>query len=445
MKHLYPCLSAKKFFVCVKGATLAVAALLAGFYSFSQTSIPELVFKNSTILSGTAGSDGAVYKFANVATGIDAQVKINGRSSTNVVLNDIDISNTGYDNAFQPLVNYINGGSLSANTVTDWYLEFQVSFVQAGTSTPTTVSGFDVTGLDDDGNTALHEYLSFYNLTTYTLENPTDITVSNIMSGSTIVGKRFDGSTTEFDGIDVTATEAMVTNHYTSISTFTVRVGGKAKGPINISNNGRQYSMWFKSFTYNNPVIKTLPVSLLSFNAALDNSSKVTLDWVTTAEINASHFVVQRSTDGNDFDDEAVIFTDDQNSYVKKQYDYADNISSVNSSLVYYRLKMVDKDGKFMYSEVAVIRLANQQGQMTMLTYPNPAVNQVRVTIPSDWQNKTIAYSIYNLNGSLIKQKVDSNAGQTETFNIADLPLGLYIIKAANGNETSAQKFLKIL
>ena len=436
MTHFYP-------HKLVQHAALTIAVIFMGFNSFSQTSAPELVFKNSTVLSGTAGNDGAIYKFANVTTGVDAQVKINGRSSTNVILNDIDINTTGYDNAFQPLVNYINGGSLSANTVTDWYMEFQVSFFKSGTTTPVAVSSFNATGLDNDGNTDLHEYLSFYGLNNYTLENPTDITVSNITSGSTIVGKRFDGATVEFSGIDVTATQVMVTTSYVSTSSFALRVGGKAKGPISILNDGRQYSLWFKGFTYSNPVITTLPIDLVSFNAQLSGSSMVMLDWATSAETNASHFVVQRSVDGSNFTDQAIVFTEEGNSNTDRQYSYADNISSVNSSLVYYRLKMVDKDDKYKYSAVVIVRIGTEE-QVALLAYPNPAVNQVSVTIPNDWQNKTIAYSIYNLNGILVKQKVSSNAGQTETFNIADQPAGLYIIKVANGNNTAVKQIIKV-
>ena len=135
MKPFYPSPGVKAFFTSIKQATLTVAILSVGLSSFSQISIPELVFKNPKLQSGSTGQNGAIYIFEKVAKGIDALVKINGRSSNNVVLTDIDITSTGYGNAFQPLVNYTGGGNLGSNMVTDWYLEFQVSFVQAGTST----------------------------------------------------------------------------------------------------------------------------------------------------------------------------------------------------------------------------------------------------------------------------------------------------------------------
>lgn len=441
MKPLYPSPERKTLFTLTKPAIIMIAFVLSVQSSFSQTLIPELVFKNAVLESGSDRQDGAIYRFPNVATGIDALVKINGRSSTNVVLNDLDMSYTGYENAFQPLVDYKNGNHLGSHVVTDWYIEFQISFVHNSTSDAVSVSGFNVTGLDNDGSTNLREYLSFYNLNTYTLENPTGLAASSIMSGSTVVGKRFDGCTTEYDGIDITATKAMVTNQYVSTSSFAVRVGGKATGPINISNNGRQHSLWFKKFTYSNPVVQTLPITLADFTARLNNKN-VLLNWATDMENNASHFTIERSVDGKSFDDAAIVFAEG-NSSVRREYSFKDDVSKINSKLVYYRLKMVDMDARYKYSEVVLVRMAGEESQTNVLVFPNPAVNELRISIPYEWQNKTVSYTIYNSGGTMVKQKVNSSAGQTETMHVADLPPGIYLIKTNNGSQTAVQKFIK--
>ena len=80
------------------------------------------------------------------------------------------------------------------------------------------------------------------------------------------------------------------------------------------------FSIWFKSISYTNPVKSSLPVSLYSFTAQLDDN-KVNLNWITALEINTSHFVIQRSTDGKSFDDDATVLSGG-NSSVKKQYNY---------------------------------------------------------------------------------------------------------------------------
>jgi Secretion system C-terminal sorting domain len=426
-----------------KQVMLLTIMLTVSFFSFAQSTVPHLSFRNPVLVSGTDKAVGAMYRFSNVTTGVDALLKINGTSSSDVVLNDLDITTTGYDSAFQPLINLNNSDKIKNGVKTDWYMEFQISFVAAGTSTPTIVSAFNSTIIDDDGNSTYHEYVSMYGLNTYTLENPTSITVSNIVSGSTILGKRFDGATTEFSGIDVTATQAMATTSYVNTNTFTVRAGGSAVGPFSIDNNGRQYSLWFKSFTYSAPVVSTLPVTLTSFTAQLNNATKVGLNWSTTSEVNASHFTVQRSIDAVNFNDIAMVMTQEGNSAALRNYSYPDNISSVNADIIYYRLKMVDMDGAFSYSSIEVIRVEKEANDK-VITYPNPATSELRITIPDSWQNKAVIYSIYNMNGSLVKAKINSNAGQTETLNVSDLSTGTYVVKTASGDNVSTQKFIKI-
>lgn len=68
----------------------------------SNQIIPELIFKNPVLIEGTAGQDGAVYNFSNVAAGMDANVKIIRRSGPSVVLTNIDVSDLGWTKAFQP-------------------------------------------------------------------------------------------------------------------------------------------------------------------------------------------------------------------------------------------------------------------------------------------------------------------------------------------------------
>jgi hypothetical protein len=322
-------------------------------------------------------------------------------------------------------------------------MEFQISFVTAGTSLPTIVAAFNSTIIDNDGNSVYHEYVSLYGLNTYTLENPTSITVSNILTGALVVGKRFDGATTEFSGIDVNATAAMATTTYLLTNTFKVRMGGEAVGPFSIDNNGRQYSLWFKSFDYSAPVTSTLPVTLTSFTAQLDNNNIVGLNWSTTSEVNASHFTIERSTDAVNFDDVAIVMTQEGNSAALRNYNYPDNISSVNGDVIYYRLKMVDKDGSFSYSGVEIIRV-EKQANSQVIAFPNPAVSEIHITIPESWQNKNVSYNLYNVNGSLVKLIVNSNAGQTESINIASLPVGVYILRTISGSNNATQKFIKV-
>src|SRR5882757_5335738 len=82
------------FLIC-SSSTLAIAGP-----GGSNTS-NDLQFRNAKLESGVDGKDGAIYRFSQVNNDVDALVKITGRSSSQVKLVSIDITNTGWDNAFQ--------------------------------------------------------------------------------------------------------------------------------------------------------------------------------------------------------------------------------------------------------------------------------------------------------------------------------------------------------
>jgi hypothetical protein len=225
-------------------------------------------------------------------------------------------------------------------------------------------------------------------------------------------------------------------------------VDNRTASPLLQSDSVASISMGFsktKILSYNIAKLTTLPVVFQSFTAQLNiTSNKALLNWSTSSELNANHFVLQRSTDGENYDDMAIIFAREGNSNSLRQYNYSDPIASVNSSLVYYRLKVVDMNGNFEYADFELIKLPKQSKQSNILAYPNPSQSELRITIPDSWQGKSVSYHVYNVHGSLLKQKICDNAGQMELLNIADLPVGIYIVKAVNGNQTSVQRIVKL-
>jgi hypothetical protein len=83
-----------------------------------------------------------------------------------------------------------------------------------------------------------------------------------------------------------------------------------------------------------------LPVNLASFTANLINNNKVDLKWVTATEINLSHFVVERSTDGQNFNDVGLVFAFG-NATTNNNYTLSDNISGIQAGLIYYRIRSI--------------------------------------------------------------------------------------------------------
>ena len=102
----------------------------------------------------------------------------------------------------------------------------------------------------------------------------------------------------------------------------------------------------------------TVPVKPASFTAAFNNNNtkKVDLKWSTEIETNLSHFIVERSIDGVNFSDAALVFAYG-NTTAKSDYAFADNINRILSGSVYYRIISISEDGKTMYSDVRIIKI----------------------------------------------------------------------------------------
>jgi len=444
MKLLYPTPKFTQFVLSIVKVMLAACLLIAAGYSVAnaQQTSQELVFQNPVLVSGTSGTNNATYRFSTVLTGVDALVKINDRSSSLVKLVSIDLDNTGFNKAFQPQVTYGNNTTPSGNT--EWWMEFNIDFVIANTTIPVPVAAFNLSGLDIDGNNdKISEYASFYGLNSFLLESTSTLVPSvikeNVNGNLLTVGERFDGPVANYSNIDTLATTVMVTNTYLATSSFRMRAGAKSTGVSGAAD--RMYSFWFKTFNYSSTVTQLLPVTLVNFTAAYTNSA-VALKWTTTSEKNSSHFIIERSFDGQEYSEIAMVFAAG-NSDISTNYSYNDKVPSGNSGVIYYRLKMTDMDGRNKTSDVRIVRVGKTNDAVKIIAYPNPVVTDVRVTVPQSWQGKTLSYQLTNTNGQIIKSYTVQYASQTEVIAMSQVPPGMYVVRVINGNETAVQSVVK--
>ncbi len=112
--------------------------------------------------------------------------------------------------------------------------------------------------------------------------------------------------------------------------------------------------IWYISTSFGTPQLIPLPSTGLYLQGAL-NGSDVKLNWKTQTEINSKNFVIERSSDGTNFT-EIGIKDAAGNSTTEKSYDYLDQNMAV--SIYYYRLKMIDRDDRYGYSNIVAIRKA---------------------------------------------------------------------------------------
>ncbi|MFY7884365.1 MAG: T9SS type A sorting domain-containing protein, partial [Dolichospermum sp.] len=151
------------------------------------------------------------------------------------------------------------------------------------------------------------------------------------------------------------------------------------------------------------------------------------LQWATKTEINSQVFEIQRSTDGKEFKAISTVASKG----VASEYRFTDSPPLEGLGVVYYRLKMIDKDGKYEYSEVRIINF--KQSTSKIILYPNPITNgKLNIDYGEEVKAKT-NYKIATVEGRIVQQGVLANRQQT--ISIQTLTKGMYIIKIENKHQ----------
>ncbi|MFZ4058379.1 MAG: CARDB domain-containing protein, partial [Ferruginibacter sp.] len=185
---------------------------------------------------------------------------------------------------------------------------------------------------------------------------------------------------------------------------------------------------------------QAIPVTLISFNA-LRNGNNNVVNWKVATEYNLHHYEVERSLDGRVF--ESIFSTPAHNNALAQIYTYTDNNAWLrNSNSMYYRLRMVDNDGRFKFS--AIVRLSNAPSQQITLA-PNPVKTSLNVQIEN---NKAGLFTLQLLDAAA-KQYLQSKhqlaqGSNSISIDVSNLAQGLYILilQDANG-EIVQRKFIK--
>ncbi len=189
--------------------------------------------------------------------------------------------------------------------------------------------------------------------------------------------------------------------------------------------------------------LNILPVGLSNFTASLQPSS-VLLNWQTASEINTDHFVVERSVDGVRFNNIGNVAASG-NSSTKHDYTLNDySALHLGSSTLYYRLKTIDKDGKYTYS--SIIKLQLHGGEFAYSLSPNPVRSQLTISFTTDNATKQVSLRITNANGKPVYEKSlqGLQPGSVQQYiNVAGFAAGIYYIQLVTNNDIKTLKFVK--
>ena len=177
-----------------------------------------------------------------------------------------------------------------------------------------------------------------------------------------------------------------------------------------------------------------LPVEWLYFDAEFAHKN-VKLEWGTSTEINNSHFEIMKSKDGISY----FIIGRIQgagNSILTNNYTFNDD--DVEEGFNYYKIKQVDFNGHYNYSEVKVI---NNKLRSEVIIFPNPASDNLEIQL-SDNESFRSHMGIYSMGGDLLFKAIADHSNNQFDIDCVNWPRGMYILHVYNGKMSTYSKFL---
>lgn len=185
------------------------------------------------------------------------------------------------------------------------------------------------------------------------------------------------------------------------------------------------------------------PVKMTSFTARLLNPGSTLLRWSTSAEIDHSHFEVERSFDGLSFEYRGKVLGHGTTT-AAHDYSYTDAIGS-SATIVYYRLRIVDRDGKYTFSKIVAVKVNGSLSVEKFNVYPNPFITDIKVALSSA-SDVNASFRILSFDGKeLMRRMIDVQKGDNIVVlkDFGTLPRGHYILEVTTANDKFIKKILK--
>jgi trimeric autotransporter adhesin len=185
-----------------------------------------------------------------------------------------------------------------------------------------------------------------------------------------------------------------------------------------------------------------LPLNLVTFTGTYKNGATL-LNWETQNESNTDYFEVERSAGNGAY--QSIGRVQARGSVdTKAIYDLTDaKAGSLGATVLYYRLRIVDKDGKTSYSQVVVINIADVVTSLSV--YPNPAREEALLAINAATEQQLIWQLVDNTGRVLLSKQVTVRKGaNTILIDVRSIPAGSYFIKVTGNTLQAIQKLQKL-
>lgn len=240
----------------------------------------------------------------------------------------------------------------------------------------------------------LVNYLPLSNLRLLVWNDPTNWTGATVISGATLNGSRIE---------------------FNNVSAITSSTPYFTLATVDFSNT-------------------PLPVELISFNAVLNAQNMVDVTWATASELNSCYFAVERSKDATNWETVGITKgAGNSNSLLNYYTQDKDPFAGIS----YYRLKQVDLDSTFKYSQMVAIKL----NKNILGIYPNPASDVLNIIFSSD-KDQEIFIDVINSIGQIV-QKEHFNVikgSNILNMNLSKLAGGVYFINLKTDTPNNVEK-----
>ena len=206
------------------------------------------------------------------------------------------------------------------------------------------------------------------------------------------------------------------------------------------SLNGCKSANQIRNFLVDCPT--QLPVELIRFSVICSENSYV-LNWTTASESDNSHFDIEKSTDAISWRKTGQIRGFGNSSHL---IDYEFTDAENNTGRVYYRLKQVDHDGTFSYSEI-ISKECNQSTQPSLNIFPNPVTETIFIQYEFEESQGLLFFNLFDDIGRIIKSAsldlTNKSSSGILQIPVGDLAKGIYFMKI--NSEDNLSEIRKLL
>lgn len=168
-----------------------------------------------------------------------------------------------------------------------------------------------------------------------------------------------------------------------------------------------------------------LPVKLISFTGILNSNSNTVLSWKAENEVNLRSYEIEKSRDASIFSKTGEVAATNAGNY-----NFTD--AEIINEARYFRLKLLDRDGKFSYSNV--VKLENTKSDNSITLLGNPVTDRILLRVSGSITNKPVNAQLFNASGQQVTKWINNSATGTVQLNLPNtLSAGTYYLKVQVG------------